>query len=45
MAEIKLDKSKTALLMADFSAGNMARHWFRLMTDPSRAIFLDVTAV
>ena len=21
------------------------RHWFRLMTDPSRAIFLDVTAV
>ena len=26
MAEIKLDKSKTALLMADFSAGNMAQN-------------------
>jgi hypothetical protein len=21
------------------------RHWFRLMADPARAIFLDVTAV
>jgi nicotinamidase-related amidase len=26
MAEMKLDKSKTALLMADFSAGNMAQN-------------------
>src|SRR2546426_11565907 len=26
MVEIKLDKSKTALLMADFSAGNMAQN-------------------
>jgi hypothetical protein len=26
MAEITLDKSKTALLMADFSAGNMAQN-------------------
>ena len=26
MAEITLDKSTTALLMADFSAGNMAQN-------------------
>src|SRR5215472_18700578 len=47
MAEITLDKSKTALLMADFSAGNMAQSPMRaagavLPADPARLIHPSV---